>query len=1005
MMSEYSQIDRWQLINDTVKITVKEEDEMIHHVLYTGFSAFTPDPQNLGIMGLTSEGKTYVVMECVKLFPEENLIILGGASPTSFLYQKGVLVDKYNQPIEDMLTELYSNLRTTFDKKEKEDIKVRIRKLLADSKMFIDFTHKIVIFLESPSMELWQRMKTLLSHDKMDIDFQVTDKGSKGLKTRKIVLHNWPATIFCQPKGSLVVMNPSLKCIEDVKVGDLALGSGYFSKVTKTYERPYSGELVCIQPNIFPIAKFTPDHPIKVLRHGEGGLQSFWLKASDVKDTDFLYMHKPRFGKWGGYRNIRLPVLFDRRYKTKKFAEFLVKKGRSICGVAKSLNIPRSTLTAWMQGTIPKAYDGKVELKWSPSLAKFFGYFVGDGSCQGRYVIVSLNKNQEDIIVDYEKCVKDGLDIPTKRYTYGQVTRVILKSDILAKFLKETFGAHAKEKTIPLEYLGLKPELLRGFLHGLLKSDGSRYKNNYCITTTSLQLTTWVSLALLNVNLTPCITNREGKSTFQRIGYICSSKSYQIRWSSRNGPFNSSNLKKKARFRNGLLIPIRKIYRENYNGSVHNFEVEGSNTYTPPFFTVHNCSANTKQDQWSLWPEIQSRYVIVSPKADPKKYKAGIELDWKMRGCPQDTTDLEVTEQQYDEAKKAVLKIKTDIVNIVNLYTTERHKAPKSIIWIPFHKQVAEKYPSETGTRMREARQFRGYITVNCLINSYRRPFLEYNRVKYPIAVKEDYDEANNIFRMQIGIPPYKLEFYQKYLLPCFKKHGDSSLTSKTIAEHYNKETNRNMSSNYVNNIYLEDLAQYGYLEVSKDSEDRRRNLYEPIDKKTQESKQFDLFRLFGLPELKEAYNELHKSKLITYLIKDSNSLPLSLEDLYSKYFSDISNLDFSSPNQALKSKNTPNNLNNANHLDYLDFQGSNISSDKSIENVSPASSTLDRNVPLFNLLLEASKDISDGCDKQFAIYTLVAKVGCSIEEAEKMLENLLKAGVLILEGDKVRQR
>jgi hypothetical protein len=90
-----------------VKKTVKCEDSLIRQILYTGLSSYIrDDPINLGIMAPTSEGKTYPVEECIKFFPREDVYKVGSMSAKTLVRDKGMLVDKNLNPIEDKLREL-----------------------------------------------------------------------------------------------------------------------------------------------------------------------------------------------------------------------------------------------------------------------------------------------------------------------------------------------------------------------------------------------------------------------------------------------------------------------------------------------------------------------------------------------------------------------------------------------------------------------------------------------------------------------------------------------------------------------------------------------------------------------------------------------------------------------------------------------------------------------------------------------------------------------------------
>ena len=73
-----------EFIINTSKKTIKREDALIRLILYTGLSAYTKDPLNLGIIAPTSEGKTYAVSEVMKLFPKQEVWMLGNMSPKGF---------------------------------------------------------------------------------------------------------------------------------------------------------------------------------------------------------------------------------------------------------------------------------------------------------------------------------------------------------------------------------------------------------------------------------------------------------------------------------------------------------------------------------------------------------------------------------------------------------------------------------------------------------------------------------------------------------------------------------------------------------------------------------------------------------------------------------------------------------------------------------------------------------------------------------------------------------
>ena len=142
--------------------TIKYDDDNKLVAFLAMLSAYTEDSQlNLSFNAPSSSGKSFIPMEIASLFPEEDVIELGYASPTSFIHGN-----------------------SEFDKERQQ--------------YTVDLERKIIIFLDQPHSMLLEHLRPLLSHDKKEILLQVTDKTQKhGLKTKKVILRGYPAVVFC----------------------------------------------------------------------------------------------------------------------------------------------------------------------------------------------------------------------------------------------------------------------------------------------------------------------------------------------------------------------------------------------------------------------------------------------------------------------------------------------------------------------------------------------------------------------------------------------------------------------------------------------------------------------------------------------------------------------------------------------------------------------------------------------------------------------------------------
>ena len=183
--------------------TVKKDQATKRMVFLTALSAYSQNPQNLFLKGPSSIGKTYNVTQTLRYFRQETIWMLGGLSPTALVHDFGTLIDAETKeeidPIEDKpKKEDYSDDNGKFDKKAYEAAQKRWRDRLRKAYYLVNLEGKILVFLESPHLETYMRLRPVLSHDAPQISYKFTDKpGGGALRTMHVVLKGWPACIFC----------------------------------------------------------------------------------------------------------------------------------------------------------------------------------------------------------------------------------------------------------------------------------------------------------------------------------------------------------------------------------------------------------------------------------------------------------------------------------------------------------------------------------------------------------------------------------------------------------------------------------------------------------------------------------------------------------------------------------------------------------------------------------------------------------------------------------------
>ena len=199
-----------------IEIILKEarqEDRLVRQILYAMLSAYTNNPINLAINSPTGEGKSYVLTKVAEFFPEEDVIFLSHITNKALFHRQGqyVIRDDTGQyvPIDEKINEIDLEIKDKESEKEStndENIKSSLGRLIRElrdrkndlykeSKNVIDLSHKILIFLDTPQVGLFNAIMPLLSHDKYEVEYEFTDTHN-GIRTKSNLIRGWPSVIF-----------------------------------------------------------------------------------------------------------------------------------------------------------------------------------------------------------------------------------------------------------------------------------------------------------------------------------------------------------------------------------------------------------------------------------------------------------------------------------------------------------------------------------------------------------------------------------------------------------------------------------------------------------------------------------------------------------------------------------------------------------------------------------------------------------------------------------------
>lgn len=147
---------------DILGLTIKQDNANKALTLLCFLSAYSEDSQfNISFNAPSSTGKSYIPLEIANLFPKEDVIELGGASPTAFIHEQG-----------------------DFDK--------------PTNTVRLDFSRKIIVFMEQPHSGVSEKLRSMLSHDRKEIVHKIADKNQHGsTATKTIIIRGYPAVVYC----------------------------------------------------------------------------------------------------------------------------------------------------------------------------------------------------------------------------------------------------------------------------------------------------------------------------------------------------------------------------------------------------------------------------------------------------------------------------------------------------------------------------------------------------------------------------------------------------------------------------------------------------------------------------------------------------------------------------------------------------------------------------------------------------------------------------------------
>ena len=253
------------------------------------------------------------------------------------------------------------------------------------------------------------------------------------------------------------------------------------------------------------------------------------------------------------------------------------------------------------------------------------------------------------------------------------------------------------------------------------------------------------------------------------------------------------------------------------------------------------CSAKDESN-WSMWPEIKSRFLISSPNMIPQKYKQSIKLISQKSGFPISVQEkIIISNEEIEITKKCIQLLKQKIIQLRNTVTTNGNG--KISLWIPYHELLSKELPSNKGTDVRFGKRVFSFLNIIPIVHQHLRMKLVLGDEISIIANIEDLREALTITQNFDGIPKYKIEFFNNIFYSCYKaKKGipDSNkdntkqedrdaVTARQLCDAFKKVKGKSITTDNLKKTYLDELMSNGLIDYDKSNIDAKQYIYYPI--------------------------------------------------------------------------------------------------------------------------------------------------------------------------------
>jgi hypothetical protein len=250
------------------------------------------------------------------------------------------------------------------------------------------------------------------------------------------------------------------------------------------------------------------------------------------------------------------------------------------------------------------------------------------------------------------------------------------------------------------------------------------------------------------------------------------------------------------------------------------------------------------ESKWEMWPEIQSRFLVVSPNIVPEKVLEGNILIGQSMSLPDRIKHKIIVSRRE---KDLAIKCAKYLMQQVKIKMTQEPDKQKQLFWIPFGVILSAALPSEKGIDNRVTMRIFLFLRMVTILRAHLRFRLKYWDEDLIIPAIADLHETLHIMQNLSGIPNYKLLMYDNYYLPCYREkyerqNGEPDISSdgkknetvfglsnRGFCDYYKKKTGKILPTRNFRETFIEEWYNNGLIEEVDSVINAKQKIYYPI--------------------------------------------------------------------------------------------------------------------------------------------------------------------------------